>query len=462
MAVPLLAVAAKVAAKAIGQRLMTPAVTTAAGTVVEAGVNLISDKLNGNPDDQGNNTQSDALSGIDNATTQASDEASPLESSIADANTPTPSSSGSLTPSGLAQNAAAITGVATSPQSGGTPTTGAAAVAAVQASTNPSVSVPTATSVDDTADDEDEQAGVNEQQSLKPKLGALAQAAAGAVDTQEKEKARARVNKKIKKAIMKATILNPAFWGAVLSFVVFILFIAAIMSFIGLFTSSSTTVEDDSTIDIPTVNISSGDDDICDTLTTSAARSSAGCDSSSSSSSTVSGVVANWVYYDQVDPNWETNSTWGSSCGQVAYAMILASYSGDSETYIPDYIRNDIFNTSSEALYQSRAVAYVNNNTDVFGLNAYNTKDGTVMCWANGDITWDEIEEICDNGGCVLIYEKEISSSGRHWIVIQSVDGDNFTYADPNGGKQSTAEKSDIATCPSNNGGCVIVFEKIS
>lgn len=273
-----------------------------------------------------------------------------------------------------------------------------------------------------------------------------------------------------KGALLGATVLNPLFWLFLLGLIGFIIVVVAIVSlfsmiFGGLFGGGgdASTIENEDTTFIPTVNVV-GATDPCGSLTTDEAREAAGCDDASSGGG--GGAAGEWFYYNQVTPNWDTNEEWGQACGLVAFAQILTAYGGPE--YTPDYVRHDIFgysgtgngNDGSSIMDQGKAVSWVNEHQNEIGLRASDQGH-----WCNGSFGWDEIERVCNAGGCVEIYQTYYSSGGRHWIVVKSVSGDDVTIGNPATGSEEVVSKANIISggCPNGPGGPTdcLVFEKI-
>lgn len=191
--------------------------------------------------------------------------------------------------------------------------------------------------------------------------------------------------------------------------------------------------------------------------------------------------LGDWVYYNQVTPNWDIEAgvlqadrektvdtskgtvhlyqTFGSSCGQVAMAMVCASYGGDAEKYTPTWLRSTEMRFGDQGLNQPGCLTYMNAHQDEFHLKASSGH------WDKESGSWEKMEQICAAGGCVVLYQVHYSSGGMHWIVVRGIDGDNVTVANPATGAEEVMSKANIIAdgCPNKGSGaaCAIYLEKI-
>lgn len=172
-------------------------------------------------------------------------------------------------------------------------------------------------------------------------------------------------------------------------------------------------------------------------------------------------TLGDWVYYDQCNPGWTgwDGSSFGSSCGQVAMAMVCATYGGDADKYNPNWLRGTEMKYGNQGLNQGGCVSYINSHQDEFHLKASSGH------WCSDSSSWDKMKAICDAGGCVVLYQVKYSSGGMHWIVVRKIDGDNVTVANPAGGREDVFSKEAIigSGCPNGSGGPpdAIYLEKI-
>lgn len=168
-----------------------------------------------------------------------------------------------------------------------------------------------------------------------------------------------------------------------------------------------------------------------------------------------------WVLYNQVTPNWKgwDGSSFGSSCGQVAMAMVCATYGGDGDKYTPNWLRTTEMRFGNEGLNQSGCVNYINSHQSEFHLKASSGH------WCADSGSWDRMKKICDEGGCIVMYQKYYSSGGMHWVTVIDVEGDTVTVANPATGKIEDFSKKNIVSkgCPNGPGGApdAIYLEKV-
>lgn len=186
--------------------------------------------------------------------------------------------------------------------------------------------------------------------------------------------------------------------------------------------------------------------------------------------------VDGWVLYNQCSPNWDLEKgalqsdketmvgstalykTFGSSCGQVAMAMVCATYGGDSEKYTPTWLRSTEMRYGDQGLNQPGCVSYMNAHQDEFHLKASSGH------WDSEEGSWDKMKKICDDGGCIVIYQVHYSQGGRHWVTVIDVEGDMVKVANPATGEIEELSKSAIVAdgCPDPSAApCALYFEKI-
>lgn len=171
--------------------------------------------------------------------------------------------------------------------------------------------------------------------------------------------------------------------------------------------------------------------------------------------------TGDWVLYNQVTPNWKgwDNTSFGSSCGQVAMAMVCATYGGDGDKYTPNWLRKTEMRYGDEGLNQPGCVSYMNAHQDEFHLKASSGH------WDTDSSSWDKMKDICDAGGCIVLYQVYYSSGGMHWVTVIDVEGDKVTVANPATGAIEDFSKANIISkgCPNKGGGapCALYFEKV-
>lgn len=183
--------------------------------------------------------------------------------------------------------------------------------------------------------------------------------------------------------------------------------------------------------------------------------------SNDSSSSTP--FDGDWVYYNQVTPNWDVTGPtkdWTSGCGVVAEAMVLSSYAKDKK-YNPSWMETNNYSSGTAVNFSSGFADKVNQNKDIFHLKVTQYDAPGNDNWIDN---WEHVKKACDGGGCVVIGQRVVSYSaaaGNHYIVVRKVEGNTVTYADPYTGAGGTVDADKLK---SGGYGCystkTVYFEK--